>query len=152
MPTIIKTKQNQPQNKTLKKHIHFITGYIWSHWVKLFFMNTFGKLALSSSTALLSIWEQKDTSSKERSLQDSRSFLKEAGLTILVPWHNYPNWGAGGLNRSSKCWAGLFALLLFDREQVVSGHTTWRCGWKPEVVVYHRRRDSSPVDLGTSQK
>lgn len=48
-------------------------------------MNTFGKLTLSSSTALLSICEQKDTSSKERSLQDSRSFLKDAGLTILVP-------------------------------------------------------------------
>ena len=66
MPTIIKTKQNQPQNKTLQKHTHFITGHVWSHWVKLFFMNTFGKLALSSSTALLSIWEQKDTSSKDR--------------------------------------------------------------------------------------
>lgn len=48
-------------------------------------MNTFGKLAFSSSTALLSICEQKDTSSKERSLHDSRSFLKDAGLTILVP-------------------------------------------------------------------
>lgn len=90
MPTIIKTKQNQPQNKILQKHIHFITGHVWSHWVKLFFMNTFGKLALSSSTALLSIWEQKDTSSKERSLQDSRSFLKDAGLTILVP--NMSSW------------------------------------------------------------
>ena len=85
MPTIIKTKQNQPPNKTLKKHIHFITEHTRSHWVKLFLMNTLGKLALSSSTALLSIWEQKDTSSKDRSLQDSRSFLKDAGLTILVP-------------------------------------------------------------------
>lgn len=85
IPTIIKTKQNQPANKTLRKHINFIIEHLLSHWVKLFFMNTFGKLTLSSSTALLSIWEQKDTSSKERSLQDSRSFLKDAGLTILVP-------------------------------------------------------------------
>lgn len=59
--------------------------YIGSHWVKLFFMNTLGKLAFSSSTTLLSICEQKDTSSKERSLQDSSNFLKDAGLTILVP-------------------------------------------------------------------
>lgn len=80
-----KTKQNQRQNKTLRKHMDFIIEHIRSHCVKLFFMNTFGKLTLSSSTALLSICEQKDTSSKQRSLQDSRSFLKDAGLTILVP-------------------------------------------------------------------
>lgn len=53
--------------------------------MKLFFMNTLGKLAFSSSTTLLSICEQKDTSSKERSLQDSSNFLRDAGLTILVP-------------------------------------------------------------------
>jgi len=60
-------------------------AYAVSHWVKLFFMNTLGKLAFSSRTTLLSICEQKDTSSKERSLQDSSNFLKDAGLTILVP-------------------------------------------------------------------
>lgn len=60
-------------------------AYVVSHWVKLFFMNTLGKLAFSSRTILLSICEQKDTSSKERSLQDSSNFLKDAGLTILVP-------------------------------------------------------------------
>lgn len=53
--------------------------------MKLFLMNTLGKLAFSSRTTLLSICEQKDTSSKERSLQDSSNFLKDAGLTILVP-------------------------------------------------------------------
>lgn len=60
-------------------------AYVGSHWVKLFFMNTLGKLTFSSRTTLLSICEQKDTSSKERSLQDSSNFLKDAGLTILVP-------------------------------------------------------------------
>lgn len=60
-------------------------AYVVSHWVKLFFMNTLGKLAFSSKTTLLSICEQKDTSSKDRSLQDSSNFLKDVGLTILVP-------------------------------------------------------------------
>lgn len=77
--------QSHLSNKASPKHVDLMTQQVWSHWVKLFFMNTFGKLALSSNTALLSIWEQKDTSRRERSLQDSRSFLNDAGLTILVP-------------------------------------------------------------------
>lgn len=63
----------------------YIATYELSHWVKLFLMSTLGKLAFSSRTIRWSICEQKDTSSKDNSLQDSSNFLKEAGLTILVP-------------------------------------------------------------------
>lgn len=59
---------------------------LWGRvWVKLFLMATLGKRAESSWTTRMSIWEQKETSSRISWGHDCRSFFSEGALTKRVP-------------------------------------------------------------------